>query len=114
MVANRGYLAISLFSQWFIVNSMEPNLAWSGSRWVAHVDGLPAEQVQIRNFYSKEAASKCAHEAHILLVNPPKGSLYAVIHEEGPRVAPRLPVVHSGTLRRLLPGDGDKGGPDAA
>lgn len=51
-----------IFDRWILVNPRNDREAWSGTRWVAHIDGLPAEQVQICNFDSEEEASEYARK----------------------------------------------------
>jgi hypothetical protein len=46
--------------RWVIGNVLRPGLAWSGSRWVPHHDGLPAGDAQVSNWESREAAWKAA------------------------------------------------------
>ena len=55
-MTHQGLLTHSIFERWIIVNADEQNLAWSGSRWVEHHRGLPAESIQISNFESVEEA----------------------------------------------------------
>jgi hypothetical protein len=44
------YVSENAFGRWVIVNAANRDLAWSGSRWVAHRNGLPAGGVQVSNF----------------------------------------------------------------
>lgn len=57
-----GLLRISAFDRWFIVNAENPQLAWSGAKWVPHFNGLPASSFQICNFDSPEDARRYAGE----------------------------------------------------
>lgn len=54
------YLKRGLFDRWFIVHPTDDNLAWSGSRWVAHDNGLPTGGVQICNFTTEDEAYEYA------------------------------------------------------
>jgi hypothetical protein len=38
------------FDRWIIESGAQRSLAWSESRWVPHVQGLPAGEVQVSNF----------------------------------------------------------------
>ena len=68
-MTHQGLLTDSIFERWIIVNADEQNLAWSGSRWVEHHRGLPAESIQISNFESVEEALAAARQAHIPIVD---------------------------------------------
>jgi len=46
---NRCLIRENGFGRWYLANATHPNLAWSGSRWVSHVDGNPVA-IQICNF----------------------------------------------------------------
>lgn len=57
-----NYRAVeSILGRWYLVLSEDPSLAWSGSRWVFHSDGLGLE-VQVSNFDTKEDAEAYAAE----------------------------------------------------
>lgn len=55
------YIRKGAFDRWIIVNG--DDLAWSGSRWVAHKNGLPTGGVQVSNFESDQEAYSAAREA---------------------------------------------------
>jgi len=59
-----------VFGRWYVVNAENPHLAWSGSRWVNHSAGLPAEGIQICNFDNWEEARDCARECGFEIVSP--------------------------------------------
>lgn len=44
------------FGRWYIVHPILDGLAWSGQRWVRHVNGVTASYAQICNFESSDAA----------------------------------------------------------
>jgi hypothetical protein len=46
------------FDRWYIRNSYQPDMAWTGARWARHINGLPREHFQICNFDSRGAAQK--------------------------------------------------------
>lgn len=49
--------------RYIIVNGRDPELAWSGSCWVDHQDGIPTGRAQVSNFTTKEEAEEAAVEA---------------------------------------------------
>jgi hypothetical protein len=49
-------LQLGILDRWFIVNKDDDTLAWSGSRWVNHANGLPTGGVQVCNFATRRAA----------------------------------------------------------
>ena len=46
------------FNRWYIGNIDIPYVAWTGSRWDLHNDGLPTGPFQICNFNSEYDAQK--------------------------------------------------------
>lgn len=57
------YIRESAFGRWILVNTEIDALAWSGSRWVAHKNGLPASGVQVANFENALEALRYAQDA---------------------------------------------------
>jgi hypothetical protein len=62
-------IQLNELSRYVLINATQPHLAWSGSRWVDHVDGLPMTQFQICNFETIEEAINYAHQHHLEVVN---------------------------------------------
>lgn len=57
----------NVFDRWILVNVYAPKLlAWSGSKWVQHNDGLPSGGFQVCNFYTKEEAARYADERGLI------------------------------------------------
>lgn len=54
-------LAESIMGRWIIVHGQNPDLAWSGSRWVPHTRGLPIN-IQVCNFETRQQAHEYAVE----------------------------------------------------
>jgi len=52
-----------VLGRWIIVNAADRGLAWSGSRWVSHKNGMPTGGVQISNFEVKLEAFQEAEKA---------------------------------------------------
>jgi hypothetical protein len=50
------------FHRWIIVNTRDPELAWSGSCWVEHTDGLSRGRTHVSTFTSEEEARQHARE----------------------------------------------------
>ena len=46
--------------RWIIVKADDPDLAWSGARWVPHKKGLPTGGVQVCNFDGQDEATQYA------------------------------------------------------
>jgi ribosomal protein L37E len=57
------FLCQNGFGRWVIINASDPGFAWSGSRWIPQVHGMPSGGVQISNFDTKEDAFLGAEEA---------------------------------------------------
>ena len=57
------YIRKGAFGRWIIVRGIDTAQAWSGSRWVAHKNGLPTGGVQVSNFKSEQEAYDAAREA---------------------------------------------------
>lgn len=55
-------LGESVMGRWIIVNGQEERLAWSGSTWVPHLNGIPMGKVQVANFESRDEALSCAQQ----------------------------------------------------
>lgn len=57
-----------IFDRYIIVKADNESLAWSGSQWVAHDDGMPTESVQVSNFATYVDALRAASEygLHVL------------------------------------------------
>ena len=49
-----------IFRAWYIVHPIADDLAWSGSRWVRHAEGLPTEGIQVCNFRTQREAEEYA------------------------------------------------------
>jgi hypothetical protein len=66
------YLLVEgMLGLWLIVHEDMPALAWSGSRWVPHRHGVPAGDVQVCNFPTREAAQEYVNK-HFNEFFPPK------------------------------------------
>jgi hypothetical protein len=52
----------NLFGRWVIVNARDRGLAWSGSCWVEHEDGLPTGRAQVSNFQTEDEARAAARD----------------------------------------------------
>jgi len=57
------YMRQGALGRWIIVNARDKSLAWSGSRWVKHQNGIPKGAVQVSNFEMKLAAYRDAERA---------------------------------------------------
>ena len=57
------YLTQGWMGRWLIVNALDRNFAWSGSRWVSHRAGRPTGSAQVSNFATKPEAFACASKA---------------------------------------------------
>jgi hypothetical protein len=55
-------LAENFLKRWVIVNGAHEDLAWSGTHWVPHRQGIPTGDVQICNFDSRQDALKYVKE----------------------------------------------------
>lgn len=53
---------VGLFGRWIIVSKRDGGLAWSGTCWVAHEDGVPEGRAKIANFDSEQDALETARE----------------------------------------------------
>ena len=60
------YMTENAMGRWVIVNVQDRALAWSGSQWVPHRHGLPADNVQISNFATQEAAALAAMDSGLV------------------------------------------------
>ncbi len=52
----------NLFGRWMILNARDPELAWSGSCWVDHVDGVATGRAHVANFTTEDEARKYAED----------------------------------------------------
>lgn len=50
----------SISERWIIVNARDPELAWSGSHWVDHENGVATGRFHVATFASEEEARKHA------------------------------------------------------
>jgi hypothetical protein len=57
--------------RWIILSRDSPNLAWSGSRWVPHHQGIPTGNVQICNFETRDEAQAYVDENFNAFYPPP-------------------------------------------
>lgn len=57
------------FQRWVLANAEHPELAWSGSRWVPHTNGMPSGAVQVCNFDSQDDARKYARQHGLEVTN---------------------------------------------
>jgi hypothetical protein len=57
-----------LFNRWLVVHP-DDELAWSGSLWVRHVQGLPAGLVQVSNFDTADAPAVYARLFGFEIIN---------------------------------------------
>jgi Fe-S-cluster containining protein len=55
-------IELGALGRWILVRAEDRALAWSGSRWVVHLRGIPAD-VQVSNFSSMAEAVIYAHQA---------------------------------------------------
>jgi len=58
------------FGRWIIISLISPNLAWSGSRWEPHKEGIPTGKVQISNFGTREEAEEYVNENRNTFYSP--------------------------------------------
>jgi hypothetical protein len=65
MIKSDSYITENPFRRWVIVSALNPAMAWSGSRWVPHVEGLPAGDAQISNFDGPVDAYSAAVKAKL-------------------------------------------------
>ena len=59
---SRYHILRNTFGRWFIGNPRDPELAWAGSCWVEHEDGLSRGRFHVLTFDSRQAAEACAQE----------------------------------------------------
>jgi hypothetical protein len=55
----------SALGRWIIVHPEDDGLAWSGTRWVGHIDGVPNGEAQVCNFSTGADAWAYARERRI-------------------------------------------------
>jgi hypothetical protein len=53
-------IARGAFRRWYIFHPTDWCLAWSGSRWVPTIDGIPTGGVQVCNFETEAQAREYA------------------------------------------------------
>jgi hypothetical protein len=58
--ALRYHIIRNTFGRWMIVNPRDPELAWSGSCWVEHEDGVSRGRDRVAYFDSQEEAEQHA------------------------------------------------------
>lgn len=51
-------VATGAMGRFIIVHRNNEDLAWSGSRWVPHVQGIPIAAVQVCNFTTRNEATE--------------------------------------------------------
>lgn len=54
-------LQVNTYGRWVIVNKRDPDLAWSGSCWTEHEDGVATGRASICTFALEEDARKYAN-----------------------------------------------------
>lgn len=50
-------IVLGAFGRWVIVDATDPDFAWSGAQWVTHFNGIPATDVQVCNFATRDEAA---------------------------------------------------------
>ena len=55
-------LRLAPSGRWILVNPENPQLAWSGSQWVPHSNGVAADLAVIRSFGTLEELSAYVRE----------------------------------------------------
>lgn len=66
---NRCRLMRGIFDRLFLVSASEPaTLAWSGSHWVPHENGVPTGGVHVCNFPDENQARQYASEHGLEIV----------------------------------------------
>jgi hypothetical protein len=66
-MSNYCVIRESALGRWYLANAGDESLAWSGMRWVPHVQGIPADRVHICNFGTMKEAIQYT-KAHGLTV----------------------------------------------
>lgn len=62
MAEPRYRIELGRIGRFVIVNARDGSLAWSGSCWVEHEEGVPAGRAQVSNFATEEEARQAAEE----------------------------------------------------
>lgn len=62
--------AEGILGRWVII-SVDSGLAWSGSRWVPHRQGIPAGDAQVCNFATREETQQYIDEHFNAFYPPP-------------------------------------------
>lgn len=55
-------IELSALGRFIIVNARDRGLAWSGSCWVEHENGLPTGRAQVSNFQTEDEARAAARD----------------------------------------------------
>lgn len=58
----RFHIIKTTYGRWIIVNARDSDLAWSGSCWVEHEDGISRGRAHVSTFDSQELAQGHAEE----------------------------------------------------
>jgi hypothetical protein len=66
-------IQLTIFDRWYLVNARDDTLAWSGSQWVRHSHGIPAEDVQVSNFFTRNEAVAYAREMGLHVIPNDEG-----------------------------------------
>ena len=53
-------IELGLFGRFIIVNARDSGLAWSGSCWVEHENGVPTGRSQVSSYATEEEARQVA------------------------------------------------------
>ena len=81
----RACVRQNLFGRWYLASAEYPTLlAWTGSRWTLHADGMPIGGIQICNFETADKARAYAGEMGLTIV--PELS-WAAVHEVFRKIA---------------------------
>lgn len=62
-----------VLGRWVIVSAANPTLAWTGSRWAGHNQGVPTHDIQISNFGTRSVAEKEAGSRGFVITQPQSG-----------------------------------------
>jgi hypothetical protein len=64
-------LVEGMMGRWVIAHGNHPGLAWSGSRWVRHDQGVPTGDAQVCNFTTREEAQEYVNTNFNAFFPPP-------------------------------------------
>lgn len=67
MERREAKLVKGILDRWILVHPHYPDMAWSGSRWVPHDQGLPMAYVQVSNFTDEQAAKEYASDHGLVI-----------------------------------------------